>query len=297
MKQSGIIATGLLTLVMLVGAAIDGRDCTDFAFPRRMIQFALDQAGEGGEIHAATGVYGGVVDDHDGLAQAKTATIQGGSPAFAELPDSTTIQVTVLDAQGRGLYFTGYDLIGYITSTLEGSYITNGLPFAAFLAAMLVGVSVRSLKRTFRRQKSREFEWAMAQELFNHQESLREQLGSGPRAWQEPVRQLLADARVGGEDVPLMLGDVSISCPTFAIVGDTAYYTFTTDPDRARGNRFARWRNWRDRVISLDTTVSPFARVDAQVLWGHLAARKQEGFVLSRRNMAWHLIVRRRGGK
>ncbi len=164
--------------------------------------------------------------------------------------------------------------------------------------SLFQALAVRSLTRAFRRQKSQELEWAMAGELIDHQESLGKQLGDDPRGWQEPVRQLLADARVGGgEDVPLMLGDVSVSHPAFDVVGDTARYTFTTDPDRVRGNRLARWRNWRDRVISLDTAVSPFARVDTQVLWGHLAARKQEGFVLSRRNMAWYLVVRRRGGK
>jgi hypothetical protein len=175
-------------------------------------------------------------------------------------------------------------------AALLAALVLNGV------AALLVGVSVRSLTRAFRRQKSQELEWAMAGELLEHQEDLREQLAADPRGWQEPVRQLLADARVGGgEDAPLMLGDVSVSHPAFDVVGDTARYTFTTDPDRARGNRLTRWRNWRDRTISLDTTVSPFARVDAQVLWGHLAAQKREGFVLSRRNMAWYLVVRRRG--
>ncbi len=188
-------------------------------------------------------------------------------------------------------------------NTPPTTMVVAGVALAALLVfngvtSLFQALAVRSLTRAFRRQKSQELEWAMAGELIEHQERLRKHLDGDPRGWQGPVRQLLTDARVGsGEDAPLMLGDVSVSHPTFDVVGDTARYTFTTDPDRARGNRLARWRNWRDRVISLDTAISPFARVDAQVLWGHLAARKQEGFVLSRRSMAWYLVLRRRGGK
>jgi hypothetical protein len=182
------------------------------------------------------------------------------------------------------------------TATVAGSALVVALLVGLVFngaAVLLQTMALRSITHTYRRQKSQELELAMAQELATHQQALREELSGDPRAWQETVRQLLADVRVS-HDSAWMQGDVTTVFPSFAVVGADRVYTFTTDPDRARGSLLARWRGWRDRVIALDTTVSPFARVDAQAVWGHLAAQRQGDFVLSRRNMAWYLVVQRR---
>ncbi|MCP3958720.1 MAG: hypothetical protein GY719_12775 [bacterium] len=295
--DSASVTTATLTppqVTVITGLVFDDRDGDGVQDPGERgiggVPVTLD-----GEVVGATGVDGRFSLPQSDADRALLAIVPptgwqwvGGPFDTGEALDDVVIPLHQLEP------------VAVSANTPPTTVVVAGVALAALLAfngvtSLLQALAVRSLTRAFRRQKSQELEWAMAGELIEHQESLREQLDGDPRGWQRQVRQLLTDARVGGgEDVPLMLGDVSVSHPAFEVVGDTARYTFTTDPDRARGNRLARWRNWRDRVISLDTAISPFARVDAQVLWGHLAARKQDGFVLSRRNMAWYVVVRRR---
>jgi len=142
--------TGTLLLLTLLGkppparahpatttryVAITGRDslspaipndCIDIITPCRTLQYAVDQAQTGDEIHVATGVYTGV-QARSGVTQvvyiSKTITVQGGyTPTFAGPPDPVAYPTT-LDAEGKGrvIYISGT-----ITVALEGVRLTNG---------------------------------------------------------------------------------------------------------------------------------------------------------------------------
>jgi hypothetical protein len=63
-------------------------------------------------------------------------------------------------------------------------------------ASLTQAAAVRSLERTFRRQKSLELELAMAQDVTACLNDLREHLSSSGRAWIEIAGQLLLNAGV-----------------------------------------------------------------------------------------------------
>jgi hypothetical protein len=116
--------SGSIHYVAPTGADTGG--CADPAHPCATVQYAVDQAAAGDEVHIATGIY---TDVHPraGLTQtvyiSKTVTLRGGyDVAFTEPPDPATYPTT-LDAQGRGrvLYITGA-----ISPTVEGLRITGG---------------------------------------------------------------------------------------------------------------------------------------------------------------------------
>ncbi len=103
----------------------DGGDCTTALSPCLTVQYAVDRAAAGDEIHVATGVY---TDIHarNGVTQvvyiSKTVIIRGGYSIDFSAWDPAQY-TTTLDAQGAGrvLYITGD-----ITPTMEGFSLING---------------------------------------------------------------------------------------------------------------------------------------------------------------------------
>jgi hypothetical protein len=174
--------------------------------------------------------------------------------------------------------------VATVTGGVAVIALLAGLVFNGF-AALTQAAAVRSLERTFRRQKSQELELAMAQDVTARLDDLREHLSSSGRAWREIAEQLLTDAGVAPpEGIVLSQDESFVTPPYFAISGGGNQYMFTTDPNRAHR---------RDRVVPLDAaTVSPFARVEAHALWAYLTEQDLPAAILSR-NIAWYVIVRR----
>ncbi|MBU0492802.1 MAG: hypothetical protein KKB13_13215, partial [Chloroflexi bacterium] len=115
---------GAIRYVATTGTDTGG--CDDLAHPCATVQYAVDQADPGDEVHIATGVY---TDVHQraGITQtvylSKTVVIRGGYPAdFSDPPDSATFPTT-LNAKGRGRVFY---IIGSISPTVEGLQIIGG---------------------------------------------------------------------------------------------------------------------------------------------------------------------------
>ena len=174
-----------------------------------------------------------------------------------------------------------------ITRSIAVAVLLAGLIFVGF-TSLGQAAATRALERTYRRLKSQELELARAQDLTERLEKLHTRLSDDPDAWREVARQLLIDANVEGTDGALILSetaDVSVSPPGFTVIGSTAHYLFTTNPNRAVHQRIP--------AIPLDTTLSPFARVEAHALWVHLAAREHSvsATALSR-NVAWYVVAR-----
>jgi hypothetical protein len=186
---------------------------------------------------------------------------------------------------------TDKDVVKTVATTVTGGMAIIALLIGLVLngfAALTQAAAVRSLERTFRRQKSQELELAMAQDVTARLEDLREHLSSSGRAWREIAGQLLLDAGVAPpEGIVLSQDESSVTPPYLSISGGGNQYLFTTDLHRAHR---------RDRVVPLDAaTVSPFARVEAHALWAHLAGQDLPATVLSR-NVAWYVIVHRSSG-
>ena len=174
-----------------------------------------------------------------------------------------------------------------VTSSVIVAALLAGLALNGF-ASLSQAAAVRSLERTYRRQKSQELEQAFGRDLTARLEQLRGHLTGEPDAWREVVRQLLVDAGVGTDSTSIDEVEVSAnSHPCFVVAGNGRHYLFTTDPSRLRKSRAIRWR---DRVIALDTALSPFARVEAQALWDHLAQESRNGQTTLPRNVAWYLV-------
>jgi len=183
------------------------------------------------------------------------------------------------------------DAVKMVATTAVGGAAIIALLIGMILngfASLTQAAAVRSLERTFRRQKSLELELAMAQDVTARLDNLREHLSSSSRAWREIAGQLLLDAGVAtAEEIVLNLDEASVLPPYFAISAGGNRYLFTTDPSQACR---------RDCVISLDAaTVSPFARVEAHALWAHLTDQDVPTVVLLR-NVAWYVIVRSSSG-
>jgi len=111
--------------------AITGTDSGDCSTPANAcltVQYAVDQASHGDEIHVAAGTYTGV-SAREGVTQvvyiSKTVTVRGGyttTNGFADPPNSE-INPTILDAQGQGRVFY---VSGAISVAIEGLCITGG---------------------------------------------------------------------------------------------------------------------------------------------------------------------------
>ncbi|HFD39907.1 MAG TPA: DUF11 domain-containing protein, partial [Anaerolineae bacterium] len=103
----------------------DSGNCTTVVSACLTVQYAIDQAAEGDEIHVAAGTYTGV-HARDAITQvvyiSKTVTLRGGYSTDFSAWDPAQY-TTTLDAQGAGrvLYVTGN-----ITPTVEGLHLTHG---------------------------------------------------------------------------------------------------------------------------------------------------------------------------
>ncbi len=114
---------GTARYVAPTGSDIGG--CTSAISPCRTVQYAVDQAAAGDEIHVAAGTY---TDIHarNSVTQvvyiSKTVTVRGGYSADFGAWDPAQY-TTTLDAMGTGrvLYITGN-----ITPTVEGLSLTHG---------------------------------------------------------------------------------------------------------------------------------------------------------------------------
>jgi hypothetical protein len=167
--------------------------------------------------------------------------------------------------------------------------VTGGVAMLAVIGVLaFVGVAslsqaaaVRALERTYRRHKTQEFELAMAREIADHTAQLQQQLKKAPDAWRDMFAQLVANAGLGR--VLFSYTEVSTEpCVHFGATGsDGRLYVFTTDP--------APLRKRGDRVMLLDANLSLFARVNAYVLWMHLAHKIGNPTVPD--DAAWYLIV------
>ena len=186
-----------------------------------------------------------------------------------------------------------------VTPAATAATVTGGVAVVALLvglafngfASLTQAAAVRSLQQTYRRQKSQELELVMAHEIAARREQLRERLASGPNAWREIVRQLLADARVASDTTLIDVSDISATpYPSFVVTGNGWEYVFTTAPGRPRGVRALRRR---ERVVSLDAALSLFARIEAQALWDHLAQGLRGEQTTLPRDVAWYLVVRK----
>ncbi|MDY7076381.1 MAG: right-handed parallel beta-helix repeat-containing protein, partial [Chloroflexota bacterium] len=115
--------TGVIRVAM---SGTDVTGCGSTAAPCRTVQYAIDQAVSGDEIHVATGLYTDVSARY-GITQViyieETITIQGGYTTTNWATPDTAAYPTVLSAlgQGRVVYVTGN-----ITPTLSGLRLTGG---------------------------------------------------------------------------------------------------------------------------------------------------------------------------
>jgi len=219
-----------------------------------------------------------------------------GIPREEEMPLTPTPPAYLNTKGDRGpdeLATTG-PTIATVTGSAAVVILLAGLVFNA-LTSLTQAVAVRSLERTYRRQKAQELELAMNQSLTTYQGQVRDRLAADPDAWRGVVRQLLTDAGVDGDATLVNVPDVSTTpCPHFIVSGANGQprYLFTTDPGSLRSSRTVRRR---DQAVLLDMTLSPFARVEAQALWNHLAGERLRGKQSALpRDAAWWLVIRRR---
>ncbi|MDY6878119.1 MAG: M23 family metallopeptidase [Chloroflexota bacterium] len=219
-----------------------------------------------------------------------------GIPREEEMPLTPTPPAYLNTKGDRGpdeLATTG-PTIATVTGSAAVVILLAGLVFNA-LTSLTQAVAVRSLERTYRRHKAQELELAMDQTLTSHQEQVRDRLAADPDAWRGVVRQLLTDAGVDGDATLVNVSDISVTpCPHFTVAGANGQpcYLFTTDPGSLRSSRAVRRR---DQAVLLDMTLSPFARVEAQALWDHLAQGRLRGKPSALpRDAAWWLVIRRR---
>ncbi len=186
-----------------------------------------------------------------------------------------------------------------ISDAMTGGSVLVVIGLLAFnlFASFTQSAAVRTLERTYRRQKSQEFELAIARELQERQEHLSKLLQENPDSWRAVTGQLFADAGLGVS--PSYIEEVTASpCPRLAIAGsDGLLYVFATEP---------KWVKQRSRVIGLDSSLSHFARIEAHTLWHHAAEHLTERGSTARlssprselaevvtlpRDIAWYLVV------
>ncbi len=96
--------------------------------------------------------------------------------------------------------------------------VVIGLLALNLFASFSQSAAVRALEHTYRRQKSQEFELAMARELQERQEHLGKLLQENPDSWRAVTSQLFADAGFGVS--PSYIEEVAASpCPRLTVAG------------------------------------------------------------------------------
>jgi hypothetical protein len=177
-----------------------------------------------------------------------------------------------------------------VTGSIAVAALLVGLAFSG-MCSLAQAASTRSLERTYRRQKSQELEFAMASDLTRRKDQTERRLADDAEVWRKVVAQLLADAGIGGSPALEKGIDVrEIPCPHFVIREETNryHYVFTVNPEPLRKARIIRRR---DRVVPLDTTLSLYARIEAQALWDHVAPRLRHQQTMLARDATWFLVV------
>ncbi|MDY7079398.1 MAG: M23 family metallopeptidase [Chloroflexota bacterium] len=240
----------------------------------------------------------GLPEEEEGLTVGTSSETESppGIPREEEMPLTPTPPAYLNTKEDRGhdeLAATG-PTIATVTGSAAVVVLLAGLAFNA-LTSLTQAMAVRSLERTYRRQKAQELKLAMNQTLTSHQEQVRARLATDPDAWRGVVRQLLTDAGVDGDATLANVPDISTTpCPHFTVSGANGQpcYLFTTDPGSLHSSRTVRRH---DQTVLLDMTLSPFARVEAQALWDHLAGERLRGKQSALpRDAAWWLVIRRR---
>ncbi len=141
------------------------------------------------------------------------------------------------------------------------------------------------LERTYRQRKSLKL-----QQLIAQRQARVEELLSEPDGWRQVLSQLLADAL----DRNVLIGQEGIlelslePAPRYAVAGEEGIeYRLTTQPLRG-----VRLPGRKEQVVPLDATLHPAARMEAQMLWEHLAGGQANGSLP--RQAAWFLEVHHR---
>ncbi|HHH42490.1 MAG TPA: hypothetical protein ENK56_10875 [Chloroflexi bacterium] len=157
--------------------------------------------------------------------------------------------------------------------------------------------AIRSLERTYRRQKSLELEQVQAQLIAQRRAEV-EALLAEPEGWRKVVDQLLADAL---PDITARVGEIGVldlsaaPVPRFSVAGVNGQgYLFTTSPEALQKVGLLR----QVRVVEsvpLDASLHPAARVEVQAVWEHLAEQRLPSecpysYVLPRQ-AEWFLMV------
>lgn len=183
------------------------------------------------------------------------------------------------------------------------------LEWLAFFVLLIVGLAagavvtlsngavtraIRSLERTYRRQKSLELEQLQVQLVTQRRAEVETELAR-PGGWQKVINQVLADVlpEVGAGVGEAGVLDLSVEpAPRFTVAGENGRrYLFTTSPE---GLQKARLVGRRERAIPLDGSLHPAARVEMQAVWEHLAAQRLRGVQVPvlPRQAGWWLVVR-----
>ena len=174
---------------------------------------------------------------------------------------------------------------GAMLMVLLAGLIFNGV------TSLLQAVAVRSLTRTYRKQKTQEMEYRQYQVIAQRKAEIEQLLADDAGNWRQVVAQILADAVPGADTAWLAVADVSITpTPRFDVVGeDNGRYTFTISPGSMR-RRFVLWR--MGRAIPLDASLSLALRVEVQTVWECLAKQQNLELPLVPRRAEWYLVVR-----
>jgi hypothetical protein len=118
------------SVLRVATTGVDGPSCGTASTPCRTLQYALDLATSGDEVHLAEGTYTGVSTSggHTQLAwiRNKMVTVRGGYTTSDWNVPNPEAHPTVLDAQGQGIVlYISYNSIGDGSTHLEGLQITR----------------------------------------------------------------------------------------------------------------------------------------------------------------------------
>lgn len=166
---------------------------------------------------------------------------------------------------------------------------------ATILSNGMLTRAIRRLEQTYRREKSLELEQLQAQGVSRRKADVDIAL-SREGGWREVAQQLLADALPeetvdASGDSWITALDVAAAPPHFVLArqdGSGDRFLFSTALDRKEIGR-------RARVIPLDASLSPAARVEAEAVWRHLADKQGLAARALPRQAEWILVAQ--GGK
>ena len=175
-----------------------------------------------------------------------------------------------------------------------GVALVGALVFVGF-ASLTQTAATRSLERAYRRHKSLELEHLQVQIVARRRTELEKLMGEQPDNWREILRQVLADAlpaaaiTTAGADEWITVTDLSASPPHFTAARQEGgeEYVFTVSPALVRRGSLAQ----RNRVIPLDASLAPTARVEVQAVWRHLMEQQGLDQQSLPRQAAWYLVV------